>query len=439
MADQAPEVVILGADGVTEHVFPAGFDPKRAAQIVRSQSAPPNITGLTKATGIKGPMSSLDRLLSLLPTLGGAAGGVIGGAGGSAFGIGFGGVPGAVAGAATGGAAGEAMRQNARRLLGAGRSVPATPTEAATGIGGEAAIQGLAELAGAGVTSGLSSGARAVYRGYLKPSMAKNMVGKADTIVETALREALPITKAGTTQANTVIKELRGEVDGILKQAPGEVDLHAVAEQVRAFAKRKYNVPGRDPADFEAAMRVADTIDNHPSMVPKPPNAPVDRVNLADANTVKTNLQEGVGTSQYGVPSKAGKATEKVGAREMRLAIEKQAPAVGPINKRESELIDAAGTIARAVARESNKSPLIGVNTLASGAMGAGSYAKDRDPYSAAAWALGTRLALTPAVATRAAIVASRLGNMPNAVPANAARVAAAAVKAVLAEGEPDQ
>lgn len=36
---QEPEVVIVGADG-TEHVFPSGFDPKRAAAIVRSQAAP---------------------------------------------------------------------------------------------------------------------------------------------------------------------------------------------------------------------------------------------------------------------------------------------------------------------------------------------------------------------------------------------------------------
>lgn len=36
----AQEIVILGADGITEHVFPAGFDPKRAAAIVRGQAAP---------------------------------------------------------------------------------------------------------------------------------------------------------------------------------------------------------------------------------------------------------------------------------------------------------------------------------------------------------------------------------------------------------------
>lgn len=39
MPQQQPEVVIVAADG-TEHVFPPGFDPKRAAEIVRKQNAP---------------------------------------------------------------------------------------------------------------------------------------------------------------------------------------------------------------------------------------------------------------------------------------------------------------------------------------------------------------------------------------------------------------
>lgn len=36
----ADEVIILDTDGVTEHVFPAGFDPKRAAAIVARQGRP---------------------------------------------------------------------------------------------------------------------------------------------------------------------------------------------------------------------------------------------------------------------------------------------------------------------------------------------------------------------------------------------------------------
>lgn len=42
---QDQEVVIVGKDG-KEHVFPAGFDPKRAASIVKQRSAPPREPGL---------------------------------------------------------------------------------------------------------------------------------------------------------------------------------------------------------------------------------------------------------------------------------------------------------------------------------------------------------------------------------------------------------
>lgn len=434
---QGPEVVIVGDDG-TEHVFPPGFDPKRAAAIVRTGGAPKPTDGssLAKLTGllkgdaqIKGPMSPIDRLLSYLPTLGGATGGIIGGAGGTAFGMGFGGVPGAVGGAAFGGATGEAMRQTGRRILGGNREVPASATAATKDIGSEAALQAIYELGGQGVSRGLSKGAESVYRGYLKPSLAKQSVGKADQVVQTALDEALPVTKAGTNQANRVIGELRQQVDQILASTSGTVDLHQVAERVRAFAKAKYFRPGRPTADFDAAMRVADELDQHPSIQnPFAPNSPAP-VNLSQANTVKRGLDESVGDANFGVDRGATKTTQKVARRYVRQDIEALAPEVGALNQREGRLIDTAKALARAVGREGNKSPLIGVNTLASAAIGGERYRETGDPYASAALALGTRLALTPEVMSRVAIVASRLGKMPGAVPANIARIAVQAVQ----------
>jgi hypothetical protein len=60
MADQ-PEVVIVGQDG-TEHVFPPGFDPKRAAAIVSGQRS-------SSPAGAAEP-STLSRLVSSLPDVG---------------------------------------------------------------------------------------------------------------------------------------------------------------------------------------------------------------------------------------------------------------------------------------------------------------------------------------------------------------------------------
>jgi hypothetical protein len=305
------------------------------------------------------------------------------------------------------------------------------------------------------VTRGLSSGAKAVYRGYLKPSLAKASISKADRVVKTAIDEALPITKAGETQANAVIKELRTEVDGILAKTPGTVDLHSIAERVRAFAKAKYFKAGKPTADFDAAMRVAEELDAHPSImrqgpavtreVPssivdaggKPftstetiagPRVAQTKASLSQANTVKRGLDESIGDANFGVDRGATKTTQKVARRYVRQDIEKLAPSVGAKNAREGDLIETAKAITRAIGRESNKSPLIGVNTLMSGAIGGGTYAQSGDPYAAAVSALAVRGALTPAVMTRAAIVASRLGRMHPGVPTNIARVAVQAV-----------
>jgi hypothetical protein len=377
-----------------------------------------------------------DTAVDAMPMAGGALGGIVGGIGGTVAGMGVGGLPGAVGGAALGGGAGEAAKQLVNRVR--GQSAPTTMTEAATDIGTEGAIQGALEAGGGLAVKGLGAGAKAVYRGYLKPSLAKNAVGKAGEIVNTAIDEALPVTAGGIQKAQNVIGDLRRQVDGILATSPGTVDLHTVAEKVRAFAKAKYFRPGTPSADYEAALAVADSIDKHAALT-LPAGAAPTRVTvpLTQANQAKRGIDRAIGEASFGTERGATKTTQKFARRELRQGIEAQAPEVGPLNAREGRLLDAAKALARAVGREENKSPLIGVNTLVSGVAGGESYRRTGDPFAAAGTALATRLALTPQVMTQVAIVASRLGKMPGAVPASVARVA---VQAVLAtQDEPEQ
>lgn len=71
MADSAADVVIVGEDG-TEHVFPPGFDPVKAAAIVRGPQAAtwtrdhPTIAGLARGA------------VNTLPAVGAVAGGILG-------------------------------------------------------------------------------------------------------------------------------------------------------------------------------------------------------------------------------------------------------------------------------------------------------------------------------------------------------------------------
>jgi hypothetical protein len=380
-----------------------------------------------------------DTAVDVLPAAGATAGSIIGGIGGTVAGMGVGGIPGAVGGAALGGAAGEAFKQLINRAR--GTVAPATPSEAATDIAKEGAIQGVTELVVPQVLNVVGKTGAQIYRGYLKPSLAEHALPKAKEIVETALREALPITEAGKARAQALITDLNQQVSQMLARAGDKtIDLHAVAERVRDFAKRKYFVPGRAVENYEAALQVADRIDKHPALG-LPANVSPTRVevNLPTANLVKQGLYEELPDTAFGVATgSATKEAQKAGAHELRVALETQVPTpvaprggvpgIAPLNARESKLIDAAEAITKAVAREANQNALVGVKTLAGAALGAEEYQRTGDPFAAATKALAFRWAASPAVASRAAIVAYRLGKAHHLLPATAVRVALATI-----------
>lgn len=375
------------------------------------------------------PRTWTDTAVDALPMVGGAVGGTVGGIGGTVAGFGVGGVPGAIGGAALGGGAGEAARQLMNRVR--GQAAPPTMGAAAADIGKEGALQGVMEGAGQAVMPVVGKVAESVYRGYLKPSLSRVNLPKATQIVKDAIQEAIPVTKGGLQRADELIGELNGKVNDILSQATGRtVDLGDMANQVRAWATRTFDRPGRDPRDLKAAMDVADRIDQHPSVNPtslgnQMAGKTTASVDMVTANQVKQDLQRSA-ADKFGVPTgSAETATEKAASGIMRRGIEAQVPEVGPLNARQSRLLDVARSVARATGREENKSPLIGVNTMISGAIGGEEYARTKNPAAAAAKALAVRLALTPAVATRAAIVASRLAEkIPGTAVADLARVA---------------
>jgi hypothetical protein len=415
------------------------FDFTGIAPAGEATNAQPDFTGIAKAEpatiptnlqpfGVAPFQMLLEGAKSLmtpetLPAAGATVGGILG-------------APGIVTGAggaALGGAAGEAARQLLNRAL--GREAPGSMSEAATSIGTQGAIQGGLETAGGGLARGAEQGAQALYRGYLKPALNQVDLPKAREVVTTALREALPISKAGEARAKRLIGDLNRQVNNLLQSASGgRVDLRQIADRVRAFANAKYNRPGVPSGDLDAALRVADEIDNHPSL--QVGGGKVVAVNPADANKVKQGLDTAIGDRAFGVERGAATEARKQGRHATRLAIEAQAPEVGTLNAREAQIIDALEAIQRASGREENRNLLFGVPSILSGMAGAGYGASQNDPVGGALLALTTRGALTPAVASRIAILASRFGKVPGTAPAAALRLA---VKVALSEDQPQQ
>lgn len=387
------------------------------------------------------PRTWTDTAVDALPAIGGAIGGI----GGTLSGLptlGVGSVPGAIIGASVLGGGGEALKQSINRWR--GKPAPQTSGDAATQIGEQGAIQGALEAGGQAAMPILEKAGTAVYRGYLKPSLSKVNLPKAAEIVKTAIAENLPMTHSGLTRANDLIGQLKGKVDDILSNATGRtVDLGEVANEVRAWAKRMYDRPGRDPKDYDAVLKVADRID--PAKVPSMAGASAE-VALPVANQVKRDLQASA-ADKFGVPGVSAEvAGEKAASGLMRQAIEKQAPGVGPVNMRESKLIDVARSLARATGRDANRDQIIGTRAVVGGLTGGllsggGSYERGGSPgqtaMMTAVGSLAGTLGLHPAVATRAAILAVKIGErVPGTVPADAARAAIQAVLETQKDGQ---
>jgi hypothetical protein len=317
--------------------------------------------------------------------------------------------------------AGEGYRQAISAMTG-GRLPSAG--EQATNLATQGAAQGASEALGRGVTAGVAKAGKALYRGYLKPSLSAKGLPKAGRVVATGMAEGLPITEKGLAKANETIKSLNAEVDALLEASPDNVDLKAVANQVREWAKTKYYKPGADLADFEAAMAVANKIDAHPSLnLPPGLTASRIRVPLKSANEIKRALQ-GSADETFGVITTAEKTANKQASYQMRKAIEARAKAIAPLNARESRLIDTAKAIAQAVGREENANPIKGVANVIAGGAGALSLLSGDSPQEAGAKALAVRVGLHPAIATRAAILAPRIAKELGVTVATASRLA---------------
>lgn len=383
---------------------------------------------------------------------------------GPAVGATVGAMAGGVPGAALGGAAGRGYQdliEHAKEIPGAvvdvARNLFAYPKETAAGFAkgaaSGAADAGLSAGANAAMEAGgqaaigaLGKAGEAVYRGYLKPSLAKVSVGKAQQIVKTAIAEALPITKEAVGAANRRIATINAAVNQILTKPgeslseaemknlrlKGDIDLHDVAERLRSWGQSVYGKPGRAPEDLEAVMKVADRLDAHPSMPVEAAGKP-QPVSLTQAQDVKQGIYQTLGDTAYGTERGASVAAQKMAAKTIKQELEERAPSIAGLNKRESQLIDTAKAIRQAVERESNQNALVGVKSVLAAGAGGEEYRRTGNPAAAIATAMGARFLMTPAVASRAAIVASRLSQrVPGIAPATAARVALA----VLSESE---
>jgi hypothetical protein len=216
------EVVIVDHDG-TEHVFPAGFDPQKAAAIVR-QGAPVEAQQPTPSRGIG------DRVADALPQVGGMVGSLTGGIGGAALGgaagQGYGTllkhageIPGAIADVARNAVSQPQATFNGF-LQGAGQGAMDSGLSGA----GQAAMDAGGQVAGAGlkvIGKGIYKGGVAMLPKSIKldfPNMAKYGFDEAVAMTNNGMKKAGELAHS----ASETIKGKLGLLDRLgVHEVPG--------------------------------------------------------------------------------------------------------------------------------------------------------------------------------------------------------------------------
>lgn len=316
------EVVIIGADG-TEHVFPAGFDPKKAAEIVRTGSgialAPshghepspaPIVGGGGRGTGFD-PRQAKQNFGIAAPMIGGATGGLLGGP----------------AGAALGGMAGQAVQAASEdRGPGAGELLKAGTINAATEAVGPIASKALAKTGSGLYRAGVALLPRTLKQQY-------------PNIAETGIEEGLALTRRGATEAGKRATASRQSVDATIAAAEqagaGPVSTRRIITELR---------PVRDKLADRVQLGMADETGAVSQRARMFASHNKGGIPLTRAQELKREAQD-LAESAYRAQERGGTVNgtdlllNEAQARGLRQEIERLVPEAGPMNARTQALM----------------------------------------------------------------------------------------------------
>lgn len=333
---------------------------------------------------------------------------ILGGLAGSVFGP-----PGAIGGATAGAIGGEGIRQALSQVASRPVQHPVQQMglEALLGAGSEAGGQALG-LAG----HALSGTAGRLYKSVLKPSLDLADQG----VVQTGLKESIPISEKGLSQVGGLISDLNDEIAGTIKAAGKEgatIDSTKVLSRLDDLKKFFGNTVLGQSLN-EDINKVADQfLAAHGQEIP-----------IEQAQAIKQNTGVLL-RKMYGELSGPTSEATKAVVRGLKEEIANQLPAVDTMNARESKLFPLEEALSKAVHRDTNKNA-VSMSTILGGI--GGSVASGGSPIGPAVGAgLLNRLS-DPATVSKMAIALNKAGGKVGGQPA---RQGAAAIMNLLAHG----
>lgn len=198
----------------------------------------------------------------------------------------------------------------------------------------------------------LQAGGRKLMQSALKPSKTEHVTGKAARAVQTMLDEGVSVSQGGVGKMQSSIASLNDEIAGIIKGSGKTINKNAVASRLQEVIK-KYE-GSIDPDDLKAIENVWTKFLTHPSLAGK------SEIPIQMAQKMKQAGGAKLGDVAYGQGLKpaAERDAYKGLVRGLKEEISAAEPTVAPLNKRESDLINALKIAQNRVAIDANKNPL---------------------------------------------------------------------------------
>lgn len=254
VAQAQPEVVSLDDKG-QENVFPPGFDPERAAQIVKQQNAkgedfskfgPMSQLLKDQATGGAESKEAARRVFGWVRRNPGAAGAIAGSIAALPLSAGASALPAIAAIEGAAGFGGALVANEASRAL------DPENTKTQKEILGEAVLEGTTAAALSAAGPALQGVGRGLYHLALKPRLAYSQTPKqVAELVETGLREGINVSAGGYQKAGRLVGDISNNIKKLLKSLGATSDPARGFEKI-AQLKAKYRKEGALPEELRA-------------------------------------------------------------------------------------------------------------------------------------------------------------------------------------------
>lgn len=257
----------------------------------------------------------------------------------------------------------------------AGGAVTDVTGSPALGAAANTAIQSLPAFAFPAGSQALQAGGRRLMQSAMKPSKAMLKSKKAEAGIQTALDEGISVTEGGVTKLRGLIDDLNAEITQAIARSPATVDKHAVASRLQAELNKfeKQALAAKDVATIQNAWN---EFLSNPLLVGRR-DMPVQL-----AQELKQGTYRALGDKAYGMGLKpmAERDAQKALARGLKEEIAAAVPEVGPLNARESALINARNLVEDRVLSAGNRN-LLGLGPIAPNTGSMLAFLADRSPW----------------------------------------------------------